>query len=229
VKDLREVTTVVFDVDGTLIDSNSAHAEAYLEALRLHGLPADPVHVRRLIGMGGDKVIPELAGVPENSPLGRSITQRKKDVFARLLPALHPTRGARRLVQFLDGRGIDLVIATSAGDDELTALLEQAGIADLIPARTSKDDARASKPEPDIVQAALAKVDAAPSATVMVGDTPYDIEAAAGAHLSCVALRCGGFWPDDAFRGAAGVFDDPAALLEQWRSNALRRHNSSPS
>lgn len=216
-------TTIVFDVDGTLIDSNGAHADAYLEALRVHGRHADPLHVRRLIGMGSDKVLPELAGVAEDSPLGQSIGQHKKDIFAKRLPALRPTRGARPLVQFLKDSGLELVIATSAGNDELRALLEQADVADLIPERTSKDDADASKPEPDIVQAALAKVEGDPATTVMVGDTPYDIEAASRAGIIAVALRCGGFWPDEAFAGAAGIFDDPAALLDRWRSDSSHR------
>lgn len=98
--DATRVTTVMFDVDGTLIDSNGAHADAYLEALRLHGLKGDPVQIRRLIGMGGDKVIPEIAGVSEKSSLGISIAREKKSIFTRLLPALRPTRGARELLLF---------------------------------------------------------------------------------------------------------------------------------
>lgn len=215
--------TVVFDVDGTLIDSNDAHARAYLEALREHGLTADAVHVRRLIGMGSDKVLPELAGVAEDSALGQSIVRRKKNVFDTLLPDLQPTKGARAFVQYLHDSGVTLVIATSAGGDELHALLERAGVADLFPARTSKDDASSSKPAPDIVTAALAKVDADRGAAVMIGDTPYDIEAARRAGIATLALRCGGFWTDDALRDALAVFDDPAALLEQWRRDDVRK------
>jgi HAD superfamily hydrolase (TIGR01509 family) len=211
--------TVVFDVDGTLIDSNDAHARAYVEALREHGRTIDPLHVRRLIGMGGDKVLPEIADVAEQSELGQAIARRKKELFDSLLPDLQPTRGARALVQYLRDADLTLVIATSAGGDELHALLERAGVADLFPARTSKDDAPSSKPEPDIVAAALAKVDADPSTTVMIGDTPYDIEAAARAGIETIALRCGGYWTDDKLAAAVAIFDDPAALLEQWRDN----------
>jgi HAD superfamily hydrolase (TIGR01509 family) len=213
-----DLAAVVFDVDGTLIDSNGAHADAYVEALRQHGLAADRVHARRLIGMGGDKVIPELAGVSEQSALGKSIADRKKQVFSALLPRLQPTRGARQLVQFLHGEGIELVIATSAGGDELATLLERAGVADLFPARTSKDDAEASKPEPDIVKAALKKIDAEAATTVMLGDTPYDVEAARRAGIEIIALRCGGFWRDDALSDALEIHDDPATLLERWQS-----------
>lgn len=213
--------TVVFDVDGTLIDSNDAHARAYVDALRAHGLTADPAHVRRLIGMGGDKVLPEIAGVAEESALGQSIARRKKEVFEALLADLQPTTGAREFVAYLREAGVALVIATSAGGDELDALLERAGVADLFPVRTSKDDASSSKPDPDIVAAALARVDTVRRTAVMIGDTPYDIEAARRAGIETIALRCGGFWTDDAFRDALAVFDDPAALLEQWRHGQI--------
>jgi HAD superfamily hydrolase (TIGR01509 family) len=210
-------STVIFDIDGTLIDSNDAHARAYVESLREHGRSADREHVRRLIGMGADKVLPEIAGVSEESTFGKAIAQRKKAIFTTLLPSLRPTRGARDLVIYLRDTGVDLVVATSAGDDEATALLEQAGVADLFPKRTSKDDAAASKPDPDIVRAALMKAHARPEASVMIGDTPYDIEAATHARIDVIALRCGGFWPDDALRAALDIFDDPAALLTAWR------------
>lgn len=213
----------MFDVGGTLIDSNGAHADAYLEALRLHGLKSDPVQIRRLIGMGGDKVIPEIAGVSEESSMGISIAREKKSIFTRLLPALRPTRGARELLLFIRDAGIDLVIATSASEDELSSLLQQVGVADLIPERATKDDAESSKPEPDIIRAALDKAGADPEQTIMVGDTPYDVEAAARLAVETMALRCGGFWADGALRGAAGIFDDPADLLEHWRAKPLRR------
>ena len=109
---------------------------------------------------------------------------------------------------------MDLVIATSADDKELDALLTQAGVADLFPTRTSKDDANESKPDPDIVEAALHKAKAAPERTVMIGDTAYDIEAAARAGISCIALRSGGCWSDSELFEALALFDDPADLLE---------------
>ena len=109
---------------------------------------------------------------------------------------------------------MDLVIATSADDKELDAVLTQAGVADLFPTRTSKDDANESKPDPDIVQAALHKAQARPERTVMIGDTPYDIEAAARAGIACVALRSGGGWSDSELFAALALFDDPADLLD---------------
>ena len=208
--------TLLFDVDGTLIDSNGAHAEAWTNALRQHGMHAELDQIRRMIGMGGDKILLAVAGVSEDSDAGRAITRRKKEIFGTLLPGLQPTRGARRLLEYLRDQRIDRIVATSADDREMSALLQRAGVEDLFPSRASKDDAEASKPDPDIVQAALAKSRARPAETLLVGDTPYDIEAAARAGIGTIALRCGGYWTDSSLRGAAAIFDDPHALLAHW-------------
>ena len=110
-----------------------------------------------------------------------------------------------------------MIVATSADDREMNALLHCAGVDDLIPLRTSKDDASASKPDPDIVHAALARSWARPKETALIGDTPYDIEAADRAGIEAIALRCGGYWSDSSLQGAARIFDDPQALLAHWR------------
>jgi len=219
--DLWHIETVVFDVDGTLTDSNGAHAATWTRAFREHGLAVDEAAVRRLIGMGGDKLIPAVAHVEAESPAGKAFAARKKELFQALLPTLGPTQGARELLEYLRARGIDIVIATSADDHEVQALLMRAGVEDLVPVRSSKDDADRSKPDPDIVQAALARVHARPELTLMVGDTPYDVEAARKAGIDVVALRCGGYWSDVELRGAMDIFDDPAALLAHWRERAL--------
>lgn len=99
----------------------------------------------------------------------------------------------------------------------MSALLQRAGVSDLFPERTSKDDAQESKPDPDIVQAALAKAHARPESSVMVGDTPYDIEAAARSGIGAIALRCSGYWTDLNLRGAREIFDHPEARLAFWR------------
>jgi HAD superfamily hydrolase (TIGR01509 family) len=205
--------TALFDVDGTLIDSNGAHAETWTEALRAHGITTDVGAIRRLIGMGGDKLLPLVAQVEEDSPQGRAIAEHKKTLFGARLPTLQPTPGARALVEYLRRQDIDVVVATSAGDDEMAALLKQAGVDDLFPARASKDDADDSKPDPDIVHAALKKSQAHAESAIMIGDTPYDIEAAIRAGVRPYALRCGGYWTDADLRGASAIFDDPAALL----------------
>jgi HAD superfamily hydrolase (TIGR01509 family) len=210
-----EFDTVLLDVDGTLIDSNAAHAMSWTAALREHGVATNEADVRPLIGMGGDKLLPRIARVSEESEAGRQIARRKKELFAAALHTLRPTRGARPLVEFLRQRGVTVVVATSADDHEMEALLEQAGVADLVTLRTSKDDASNSKPDPDILRAAMARSDADRETTVMIGDTPYDIEAADRAHIPTLALRCGGHWSDSQLDGAQGIFDDPADLLAE--------------
>jgi HAD superfamily hydrolase (TIGR01509 family) len=215
--DLARVSALLFDVDGTLVDSNGVHAETWAQALREHGFAVDVAKIRPLIGMGGDKLLPAAAGIPEDSEAGRDITRRKKELFAKRLPQLQPTRGARDLVQFLCDRHKQLVVATSADEKEMAALLERAGVADLMPRRTSKDDAPRSKPDVDIVQAALRRSGARAEDAVMIGDTPYDVEAARRATIPSIALRSGGYWSDDDLDGAVVILDDPAALLERWR------------
>ena len=210
--------SVLFDIDGTLIDSNAAHATSWLRALREHGVDTDIMKVRPLIGMGGDKLLPAIAGVEEGSQRGQAIAARKKELFNEQLPWLRATPGARALLEFLRDRDVEALIATSADDKEMQALLERAGVADLVPRRASKDDADESKPDPDIVCAALAMARGGAASTVMVGDTPYDIEAARRAGIASVALRCGGHWTDHDLRGALYIFDDPKELLERWRS-----------
>ena len=221
--DGRRVETVLFDIDGTLIDSNAAHAQSWTQALGEHGIAVDVEDIRRLVGMGGDKLLPMVAQVSEESEVGRAIAKRKKAIFGTLLPELKATPGARQLVAYLREQQVDVVIATSADAREASQLLERAGVADLIPQRASKDDAERSKPDPDIVRAALARSHARPETSVMVGDTPYDLEAARRSGISAFALRCGGYWTDAALRAADGIFDDPAALLAHWQHTASLR------
>jgi HAD superfamily hydrolase (TIGR01509 family) len=221
-----DFATTLFDVDGTLIDSNGTHADTWTEALREHGIAIDAVSIRPLIGMGGDKLLLAAANIDEASELGRSITRRKKELFAQRLRNLHPTHGARSLVQFLLQLNVGLVIATSADDREMNDLLKRAGVDDLIPRRTSKDDAEESKPDPDIVQGAMKRLHARPQTTIMIGDTPYDIEAALRAGIRTIALRCGGYWSDADLVGAVDIFDDPAAFLEHLRHRRQQQPDS---
>ncbi|HET9266965.1 MAG TPA: HAD family hydrolase [Vicinamibacterales bacterium] len=215
---LSGVSAIVFDVDGTLIDSNPAHAEAWAQALTEHGFPHEADQLRPLIGMGSDKLLPAVARLDVDSPRGKVILARKKTLFDERLPLLQPTRGARTLLTFLREQDKTLVVATSADDEEMHAILEQARVGDLIPRRTSSDDAGRSKPDPDIVQAALVRAGAPAALAVMIGDTPYDIEAARRAGVDCIALRCGGWWQDRDLAGAIAIADDPQDLLGKWRT-----------
>ena len=213
---LGRVSTVIFDVDGTLIDSNAAHAETWAQALTEHGFPRDAAQIRPLIGMGSDKLLPTL-GLEEGSPIGEEVARRKKELFAERRPHLQPTRGASALVSFLREQHKTLVIATSADEDEMDALLEQAGVSDLISRRTSSDDAEHSKPAPDIVLAALQRSGARPADAVMIGDTPYDVEAARRADIRAIALRSGGYWSARDLGSAIAIYNDPADLLTNWQ------------
>ena len=125
---------------------------------------------------------------------------------------MRPTPGARVLLELLRDKGLQLLVATSAKADEVDLILEQAGVAELIEFATSSDDAEHSKPDPDIVQAALRRARLQAAHSAMIGDTPYDIEAAGRARVPAIALRCGGWWTDEDLRGALAIYDDPEDL-----------------
>jgi phosphoglycolate phosphatase-like HAD superfamily hydrolase len=222
---------VILDVDGTLIDSNDAHARAWVDAFAEHGIAVAFDHVRRSIGMGGDKLMPAVSGIEESGDLGGRIAARRGEIFkSRYLPQLRPFPRARDLIERFGRDGFTLVVASSAKDDELGPLLERAGVADLLPKRTSSDDAEESKPDPDIIVAALRQSRCEPSRTIMLGDTAYDIAAAKRAGIQIVALECGG-WTREALAGAAAVFRDPADLLAHYDESpfATLSTHSSPS
>ena len=211
-----QIKTVLLDVDGTLIDSNDEHAYAWVDVGREFGYEIEFGRVRRMIGMGGDKVLPELTGLTEDSPEGERILERRGEIFReQYAPSLQPFDGVRELLLRLRDDGYQLVVATSASEEDLDILLKQAGIDDVIRKATSSDDAEESKPSPDIIEAALAKGKTAPEDAVMLGDTPYDVAAALRAGVTCVAVRCGG-WEDDELRGARSIYDDPADLLSRY-------------
>jgi HAD superfamily hydrolase (TIGR01509 family) len=214
---------VIFDVDGTLLDSNDAHAHAWVEALAERGHRVDFDRVRRLIGKGGDKLLPEVAGIPEDSPEGRAVSERRGEIFrTRYLPRLQAFPKVVELVHRLRHDGLHVTVASSASEKDLAALLDQAHVREWIEDTTSKDDAANSKPDPDIVHAALDRLRMPPDEAVMVGDTPYDVEAAAKAGVRAIALRSGGYWSDEDFKGATAVYDDPADLLRNLGSSPVK-------
>ena len=218
---MSNVRAVILDLDGTLLCSNDAHAQAFLEAGREMGLNVDFDAIRSLIGKGGDKLIPEAFGFSSQSEPGQRLRGRKKEIFmARYLEQLAPTPGARDLLLRLRDEGIRRVLATSSGESSVDRLLKQAGVEDLIEEVVSSSDVQASKPDPDIVKVAMEKVEVPAEQVVMLGDTPYDVEAAARAGIRVIALRSGG-WKDRELRGAAAIYDDPADLLEHYAASLL--------
>ena len=217
----KRVTAVLFDVDGTLVDSNGAHAAAWVEAFTEHGVTVDPAHVRRCIGMGGDKLMPEVSGIDAESSRGGAIAKRRGEIFTTtFLPTLQPFKDADKLVAAIKARGLTAVAASSAQEDELKALLKLAGAEWLMDDATSSDDAEESKPAPDIIEAALKKAKALPAAAIMIGDTPYDIAAASRAGVRTIAFRSGG-WNDADLDGAIAIYDGPWDLLARVDESAL--------
>ena len=212
---------VLFDVDGTLVDSNDAHAWAWVEALRESGHDVPFGKVRPLIGMGGDKVLPRLVGLSPDEDRGKEIDERRKAIFReRHLPLVRPFPGARELVERVRDQGLAAGVATSSDEETKTALLRAAGVEDLFDAVTSADDAEESKPDPDIVEAALRRLRLPAGEAVMIGDTPYDVEAAARSGLVTIAVRCGG-WDDAGLSGAVEIYDGPWDLVAHFEASRL--------
>jgi HAD superfamily hydrolase (TIGR01509 family) len=214
---------ILFDIDGTLVDSNVAHAKAWSAALREHGFDIPTEDVLPLIGMGGDKLLKQLTGLSEETPEGKAISDRSSEVFDDcFLTGLRALPGARDLIVELKKRGLKIGAATSAGKKDTRNLLAQADVADLFDFVATSDDANESKPSPDIVAVAIEKAELPAEQVLMVGDTPYDVECARKNGVACVAVRSGG-WSDRGLAGAIAVFDDTAAMLAHLDDPPLAR------
>jgi HAD superfamily hydrolase (TIGR01509 family) len=215
------VRAVLLDVDGTLVDSNDAHAAAWVAAIASQGYDVSPADVRDAIGKGGDKLLCELVGVSDESPEGEAISRERMAIFAKQhLPRLRAIPGARQLVERILGAGLRVAVASSAKEDELDGLLRIAGVEDLIPHRTSSDDAEHSKPDPDIVHAALRTLGVDAESAVLVGDTPYDVIAARTAGVRAIGVRSGG-WSRRDLAGAVEVYRDVEDLASRFEESIL--------
>ena len=217
-----KLQAVILDIDGTLTLSNDAHAQAWVEAFAAYGYDVPFDKVRPLIGMGGDQVIPKMVSeLSDEAGDGKKIAQRRKElIINRFSPELSPTPGSRDLLLKMQQEGLRLIIATSATTEELSGLLKAAQVEDLLDQAATSSDAEASKPEPDIVEAALSKLQMEASLTVMLADTPYDIEAAGKCGVPVIAFRCGGF-DDASLVNAAEIYDHPADLLAHYDDSIL--------
>ncbi len=209
---------MLFDIDGTLIDSNPAHTEAWVRAFDRCGyrIAADRVAVE--IGKGGDKLVPSVLGEAADRKYGDRLREAQKEAFLAIARktrlALFP--GARELLAELRRRGIRTALATSSGEEHLDGLFASAGIdlRELVDETVGADDAEASKPSPDIVQAAVKKLGLSPAQCAMVGDTVYDAQACRFAGVVCLGVRSGGNDAASLLRaGARGVWRDTADLL----------------
>jgi HAD superfamily hydrolase (TIGR01509 family) len=217
------IDTILLDVDGTLVDSNDAHAYAWFEALADAGFPAAFSRLRSLIGMGADKLLPALGiGLSASEPPGKNIADRQAEIFEqRYLPSILPMPGARELLETLKRNQTKCVIATSSREDQLDPLLRVAEVAELIDTKATSDDAEESKPSADIVHAALLKARVRVANAVMLGDTKYDVQAAHAAGIAAITLRCGGSSDTDLANSAA-IFDSPHELAVALESRSLR-------
>jgi len=221
---------VLLDVDGTLVDSNDAHANVWVEVLAEFDIQAKFDEVRTRIGKGGDKMLPEITGLEADSARGKEISKRRHQLFlSKYLPTLRPLPGARDLLARLSEDGYRLVVATSASEEEMNPLLDVVGARPYLYDATNASDAAHSKPDPDIVDAALKKAGVATAAALFLGDTPYDIEAARKAGVRTVAVRSGG-WDDEGLIGAVAVYDDTAHILRDYESSPFSAQSfSAPS
>jgi HAD superfamily hydrolase (TIGR01549 family) len=207
------ISAVLFDVDGTLVDSNFLHVDAWSRAFAELGDPVDAWRIHRAIGQDSDRLLQALAGGHDEEWTGRA-----KDLHSRYYREqsgrLRAFARAADLLRELSSRGIRVVLATSAPEDELSMLMEVLDADDAIHATTNADDVETAKPEPGIIEVALDRAGADPSDALFIGDSVWDMMAAARAHVRAAGLLSGGVGPSELIEaGAVSVFDDPADLL----------------
>lgn len=220
------VQAVLLDIDGTLIDSNPAHAKAWCEALNEFGHPVTLEETAHQIGKGADQLMPAFLSDEELARDGDALQERASEIFSsKYREHLRPFACTRELVQRLQRDGCRVIIASSADGDELEHYKRVAHIDDLVHEGASHDDADHSKPAPDIFEAALAKLNGTPREQVIViGDSPYDAQAAQKAGLRTIGVLSGNF-PEAELReaGCAAIYRDVADLFAHYDSSPLAR------
>jgi HAD superfamily hydrolase (TIGR01509 family) len=211
----------ILDVDGTLVDSNYQHAIAWYRAFREQGLTPPVWRVHRHIGMGGDQLVAAVAGREVERSAGDAIREAEKRLYGELIDEVSPFEGARELLEALKDRGHTVVLASSAKDDEVERYLDLLGARELADSWTTSADVEQTKPDPDLVAAAMRK--AGDLSAVMVGDTTWDVEAAARAEVKTIAVLSGGFSEAELREaGAVAVFESPRELREHLDTTPLR-------
>jgi phosphoglycolate phosphatase-like HAD superfamily hydrolase len=211
---------VIFDIDGTLVDSVDLHAHAWREAFAHFGREIPFADVRSQIGKGGDQLVPVFLSPKEMETFGEALIEYRSALYKRdYLPKVAAFPGVRPLFQRLLADGKEVALASSAKGDELATYKKVAGIDDLVQTEISADDARRSKPHPDVFSVALGRLKERPPASEVrvVGDSPYDAQAAGKLDLPTVGVLCGGF-PEDWLRaaGCRDIFRDPTDLLARY-------------
>jgi HAD superfamily hydrolase (TIGR01509 family) len=218
------INAVIFDIDGTLVDSVDLHARAWQEAFSHFGYDFDFGEIRHQIGKGSDKLIPHFLPPGEVQHIGEELDKFRSKLWkTKFLARVKPFPKVRELFERIRQDGKRIVLASSAKGDELQTYKKIANIEDLVEKETSSDDVENSKPDPDIIHAALGKLGKPkPSEVIMVGDTPYDVEAANKAGVATIGMLCGGF-PESELKaaGCVAIYRDAAELLERYEESPL--------
>jgi HAD superfamily hydrolase (TIGR01509 family) len=206
--------TVIFDIDGTLVDSNYQHVISWHRAFRQHGYAVPQWAIHRHVGMGGDQLVGALIGEEGEESDGESIREFEAGAFEELIGETETLEGASELLRDLRDDGATLVLSSSAKDKEVDHYLDLLGARDLVADWTTSADVEATKPEPDLIEAALEKAGER-RPTVLVGDTPWDVKAAERAGVPTLAVLTGGFSEEELREaGAADVVTSIGELLE---------------
>lgn len=222
VERLMQKKAILFDIDGTLVDSNEAHVDAWQRAFRYEGFEIPRAAIREQIGKGGDNLIPSLLPDLPND-IRERLSHAEGDIYRRdYLPGVRPFPGGMEILRAAADAGQQVILASSASRPEVAYYIDLLNAGALLSGTTSKDDVGHSKPCPDIFAAALKRSGCKPEEAIVVGDTPYDIEAARSAGIEAIAVLSGGF-PRDALQacGPVAVYDDVAALLADYEASPL--------
>ncbi len=207
------MATVILDVDGTLVDTNYQHALAWYRAFREHGIVLPVWRIHRHIGMGGDQLVVDLADADVERRLGDSIRARESDCYGSMIGEVEAMKGASELLGELHARGHAVILASSASRADIERYVDLLGARKLADAWTSADDVSATKPAPDLVNAALELADAEPAQAVMVGDSPWDVLAAQRVGVPTLGVMTGGFSREELYdAGAVEVYESVAEL-----------------
>ena len=217
------VKAVIFDIDGTLIDSVDLHARAWQETFLRYGVKTDFRAVLDQIGKGGDKLMKVFLSEEQFERWGKQIEEERTELFKRrYLPQVKPFPKLQNLFERLRGDEIEIALASSAKDDELQAYKKITGIGPYLDAKTSADDVAHSKPDADIFLAARKKLDIDPRSVIAIGDTPYDAESAGKAGMATIGVLCGGSGPAKLrAAGCVALYRDPADLLKNYDASPL--------
>ena len=217
------ISAALFDIDGTLVDSNYLHVEAWSHALADLGIGVDQWRIHRMIGMDSSKLLETVLG-PRLDELGDEAKRLNAEYYEALQPRLRVFEGGIELLEALTAHDVTTVLATSAPQEELDVLLRVLDAGDAVAYVTSAEDVDTAKPEPDIVRVALSRAGTRASRSIMVGDSIWDAQAAGRAGVDCIGVRSGGFSAGELRdAGAIAVYDDVAQLLERLDSSPFAR------